>query len=179
MKWIILSAVSLVCWVALYLYIYLGLSKPVHVELKTSPELVLVFKKHLGAYHKVNETIEDVENRFKKEGLQCPQTFGEYPDDPEKISEDRLVSYVGCVFKEPAAALKALAKKNDLQYEVRTPRKAIVATFAGSPAVGPMKVYPKIDALIQDQRLVRSSALMEIYEVQGDHVLTTYLQPVQ
>ncbi len=179
MKWIILSFFSLIFWIGLYLYLHLGFSKPVDIEVTEFPAVTLIYKEHIGAYHKIGPVIESVESILREQGISCSMTFGEYLDDPGEIEEDRLKSYGGCLFFEGSDFIERFKLNESLMTREIEGRKVVQARFKGSPSIGPIKVYPKIDEIIQDQRLVRTAPIMEIYEIQGDSVTTTYVQPVQ
>lgn len=179
MKWIILSFFTFLFWVGLYLFLYLGFSKPVTVEVSQFPPMTLIYKEHIGGYHKINPTIESVEKAMRDRGVHCSATFGEYLDDPNEVDEDRLKSNAGCVFFESSEFIDNLELEDDLKKKRIDERKVVLARFQGSPSIGPMKVYPKINEVIHDQRLVRDGPIVEVYEIQGDQVTTTYLQPVQ
>jgi len=187
LKWIFLSFFTLIVWVGIYLYVYLGFSEMVEVSLSQSPPVALIYVRHLGAYHKINESLTKIEQSLEKKGLQCSKTFGEFLDNPIDVSEDRLTSHVGCLFQvsegspvaEKGGRLETLAKELGFEFESRSSQSVIKASFKGSPSIGPFKVYPKIDEMIQDLRRARSGPLMEIYEIKGDQVLTTYIQPIK
>jgi len=187
LKWIFLSFFTLIVWVGIYLYTYLGFSEKVEVSISQSSPMALIYVRHLGAYHKINESLTKIEQSLEKKGLQCSKTFGEFLDNPDEVNEDRLTSHVGCLFlvseDSPAAEkggrLESLAKELGFEYESRLSQPVIKASFRGSPSIGPFKVYPKIDEMIQDLRRARSGPLMEIYEIKGDKVLTTYFQPIK
>lgn len=179
MKWIVLSLLTFIFWVGLYLYIYLGFSKPVEISFTTSPEMVMIYKEHFGPYHKINSVIVDVEKWLDDQGIQCDSTFGEYLDDPNEVSEDRLKSYGGCLFEKGAEKLSQLERPEEIKFKVTPSKKAIKASFDGSPAIGPFRVYPKINEMVRDQRLVRDGGSVEVYVVQGSQMTTTYYQPVQ
>lgn len=179
MKWIILSFFTLIFWVGLYLYIYLGLAKPVSLEVTMFPPLTMIYQEHIGAYHHIGPVIAEVEKKLQDRGISCATTFGEYLDNPNEVEADRLKSLGGCVFFESADFIKNLKLENELKTKQIEERKVVQARFQGSPSIGPMKVYPKINEVIHDQRLVKNGPLIEIYEIQGDQVTTTYLQPVQ
>lgn len=178
MKWVVLSIFTFIFWVCLYLYFYLGVSKNVEVSEFTSPAQLLVYKDHLGAYHKINNTILEVEAEIKKMGLLCTQTFGLFLDDPKVVDEDRLNSKAGCIYEGPTEAILDRTQGSTLKTQILPERRTVRADFSGSPAIGPMKVYPKIEEFIQIHRLGRSGPMLEIYTIQGESVSTTYLQPV-
>lgn len=183
MKWIVFSLFTLVFWVVLYLYFYLGVSQPVVIDQFQTPEQLLVYKDHLGAYHKINDTIQAVEDKLNDLGFSCTLTFGQYLDDPNKVEEDRLRSQGGCLFEHSTLEVQKrlsdlLHSNQDIKFQLLPSRNAVRAIFKGAPAIGPFKVYPKMDEYIQQHRLARIGAILEIYEVSGSKVTTTYLQPV-
>lgn len=152
-----------------------GFFLPVEIALEDRPALVLVAKKHVGAYHKILSTLQEVEGWAKNSGVDCSETFGEFLDNPQVVEEDRLNSNVGCVVKEPPAQVPA-------GFEVlqRPARPYLVGRFRGSPALGPYKVYNKIESEKQKRRLESDGAPLEIYRLLPDQGLeTTYLFPVK
>ena len=114
--------------------------------------------------------IQEAEAWANSHNLRCPQTFGEYLDDPSLIDEDRLRSHGGCVL---SATLTTVPP--DFQYQIRAERTYVVARFPGSPSIGPYKVYPKVQAFIAEQRLKPAAPVIEIYTISGDQMTTEYL----
>jgi AraC family transcriptional regulator len=164
-----LSAVGFV----IYLYTYLGFSREVQIEVGERGPLYLLYKNHLGAYHQIGPTITAAENWTNANNVLCPQTFGEFLDDPKTMDQDRLRSRAGCVLDR-----KLNDPPGDFVYEERPRQKYIIARFAGSPSIGPFKVYPKVRKYIEDNRLKPSSSpVIEIYTISGANVTTEYLFP--
>ena len=161
---------SLVIVLAVYLYFYLGIYRPVSVTLEPRGPFYLVFKPHLGPYHQILPVIQDVEAWAAEHKLSCQTTFGEFLDDPQSVDEDRLRSRAGCVLKAPLAVPPA-----DFEYQQRPERTYAVGHFDGSPAIGPYKVYPKVQKFLNDQRLKSTSPVIEMYTVSGEDVVTEYL----
>lgn len=157
-------------FLSIYLYSYLGGYKPVEVILSQEQERNVIFKNHRGAYHTINETITTVETWAKAHGLKCTESFGEYLDDPEVTPEGQLHSRGGCVLEmgEIAADLPA-----DFIKETFSPGEFVKASFAGSPAIGPWKVYPKLKEFIQKQMLKASPSSLELYKILGPDAMTT------
>ena len=60
-KTFLLSLVIVGSSLAVYLYFYLGVSKPVDISCEKRGPLNLMFKSHSGAYHEIGETIRAVE----------------------------------------------------------------------------------------------------------------------
>jgi len=166
-------AVSLITLVV-YLYIYLGISKPVDISVSERGPFFLVYKNHSGAYHQIGAAITAVEKWASDNNMRCELTFGEYLDDPAAVDQDRLRSRGGCLFDmKPAANLPA-----DFILEERPRKKYVIGKFEGAPSAGPFKVYPKVQEYIQTQRLKQSGAVIESYLVRGQKVTTEFLFPL-
>ena len=169
-KTLFLALVTLAVLGGSYLYWYLGASKPVEVGLEKRPAMHLLYKQHVGPYHTIVKKNEEVEKWAGEHNLRCPQTFGEYLDDPQAVDEDRLRAHGGCVMPNELSSIPP-----DFQQQIRPERLYAVARFSGSPAIGPFKVYPKLRRFMEDQRLKSSSPVIEIYTVNGSQVSTEYL----
>ena len=159
----------------IYLYIYLGGYK--NVDLKVSQESVFhtLYKDHLGAYHKIVPTIQEVETWAKSNGVDCTRSFGLYIDDPDTVEEIRLRSHGGCLVSEYPKNLPENFKTDDI------PAKSyVIAIFDGAPSIGPMKVYPRAYQFAKEKGLQISGAVMEVYVVHSEKaVTTTYYFPLK
>lgn len=167
---IILGLVAAAALLVAYLFMHLGVSKPVLISLEKRGPYEFLFKNHLGAYHKIVGVIQDVEKWAAERNLSCPQTFGEYLDDPQGVDEDRLRSHGGCILKA-----RLDSPPPDMQTQSRPERLYAVGRFEGSPAIGPLKVYPKIRQFLIEHRLTSASPVIEIYTVNGSGMTTEYL----
>lgn len=154
-----------------YFAFYLGAFKPVAIDMGEFGPLNLVYKNHLGAYHKIVPLIESVEQWVKTQGEACNQSFGEFIDDPKQVEQERLRSHAGCVLKKP------INTPLPPEFEQRTiPLQFFIrAHFGGSPAIGPYKVYLKVQNLMSEKGLVPNGPVFEIYEILPDQkMITTY-----
>ncbi len=106
--------------------------------------------------------------------LSCARTFGEYLDNPEAIDQDRLRSRGGCVLSTAYQG----KLPDGMHYEERPANRYVVGRFTGSPSIGPFKVYPKIFAYLDSQRLKSTGTNLEVYTVNGEEVSTEYLFPI-
>lgn len=157
----------------IHLITYLGIFRPVEIETGIRPATGLLYKDHLGPYHKINAVISEVEAWAKANGVECKLTFGEYFDDPSAIEEVRLRSRGGCL-----TTAKPSQFPNDFKYEDSPETKAVVAKFSGSPAVGPYRVYGKVTDYMSEGRLLSTGPTREVYEVLSDNAMnTTYYFP--
>jgi len=159
-----------------YLYIYLGAGEEVVVEKVEWPQMSMVYKDHRGAYHHINSVIVTVEDWARKNNIPCSRTFGEYLDDPRQVAEERLSSRAGCLLDpgvDPGELPEGFAVKN-------TPSTTYIhATFSGSPAIGPWRVYPKLTEFADKFSLRTATSTLEIYTVLPDGGMKTdYLVPV-
>jgi DNA gyrase inhibitor GyrI len=170
-KTAVLTVLAMVIVLAIYLYSYLGVSKSVTVTLEPRGPLHLVFKTHLGPYHQILPRIQEVEAWAHEHNLNCTVTFGEYLDDPQNMDEDRLRSRGGCVLR----GAPAVPPPPEFQYQVRAERSYAIGHFDGSPAIGPYKVYPKVQKFLGERRLKSTAPVMELYTVNGPEIQTEYL----
>lgn len=154
---------SVILLVIAYFVYYLGVFKPVIMDMGEFGPFHLVYKKHTGAYHKIVPIIESVEQWVKTQpGESCVQSFGEYIDDPKQVEQDRLRSHGGCLLQKPL--LTEILPK---EFEQKTlPKQFFIrAQFDGSPAIGPYKVYLKAQNLMEEKGLVPNGPVYEIYEI--------------
>lgn len=149
----------------------LGVTKSVTVHSENLAEQKIIFLDHIGAYHKMNDTIIKVESDLARRGFTCQKTFGHYVDSPEHQDEDRLRSEGGCLVPSHSIDLKG----TDLKAGVIPAGQYIRAVFEGSPAISPFKVYPKVNEFADENRLRKADDFYEIYEIRGEQVTTIYL----
>ncbi len=178
MKYIIVFVTVAVISFGLFLANYLGAFKGVDISEATQGPFKTVYLEHVGPYHKVNKIIERVEKYMASQGAPCGRTFGEYMDDPQTVEEARLRSKVGCLVETVPANLPEDFKSGEIPQ-----RKYVVAVFTGSPGIGPLKVYPRVNDYMIKQNLKQTGAIIEIYEIHSitekNAMTTTYLFPVQ
>jgi DNA gyrase inhibitor GyrI len=167
-----LTALAFVLVLGGYLYVYLGVSKPVTIQQAQRGPLYLLYKDHMGPYHKIGSVIDAAEAWAHAHGVACPRTFGEFLDDPQAVDEDRLRSHAGCLLDS-----KPAGSTDDFTFEERPAQRYVVGRFEGSPSIGPFKVYPKIRKYIETERLRTSGPNLEVYRVNGEAVETEYLFP--
>jgi AraC family transcriptional regulator len=159
----------------IYLFFYLGAFREVQVQLTESGPYTLIYKDHIGAYHKINAVISEVEKWLQDQGQKCDPSFGEYLDNPKITEEARLRSHGGCVVQKIPRGLPAGFQAREVSR-----RQFVMATFTGSPAIGPMRVYPKIEKLVLERNLRVDGPMLELYHIVEDQGMETrYLQPVR
>lgn len=170
----------------LYLFQYTGAFKTVSVDLDERGPYTIIFKSHVGPYHKIVTTIEEVETWAKGNGLKCRLSFGEYFDDPRVVEEGRLNSRGGCLLdpliKDEATRLESIRKSMPADFQTaEIPKtRAVVALFTGAPGIGPLKVYPKAEDYITENKLTRQGSVIEIYEIfDRKSMQTTYIWPLK
>lgn len=174
MRKLLFFILSSVAVFAATVFFRLGGHKSVELKLEDRGELHLLYKEHFGAYHKINDVLVEVEALAAKNNIPCPQTFGEYLDDPRQIEERRLRSHGGCVLTAATSGLDGLS------YKTIPARQWLVANFDGAPSIGPMKVYPKAEHYMLEHGLKLGGPVIEIYTVKGaQEAKTEYLFPVE
>lgn len=175
MKQILLAILGAAIVYITYVMIHTGAFNPVQLDIIDGPEYHVVYKSHTGAYHEISRTIEEVEKWLASFKVGCRKSFGQFLDDPSVTEEDRLRSHVGCLVKERH-------EDSDLaiHYKVIKPQKYLRALFSGSPAIGPMKVYPKAKEFMTVNELEADGPVMEIYTIHSaDKMTTEYLFPIK
>lgn len=172
MKKLLAIFVVFIISAALGLMWRLGVWRDVVVSVIDQHEQHLVYLDHLGAYHKMNDTILRVESELARNSFNCSLTFGHYLDSPEHQDEDRLRSQGGCLVP---VARTGISAGSELKAGILPSGRYVHAEFDGSPAISPWKVYPKIKALADEKRLRIADDFYEVYEIQGERVKTKYL----
>lgn len=169
----------------LYLFQYTGAFKSVTVTLTDRPSYQVVYKDFTGPYHKIVPVIEEIEKWARTQGLGCRLSFGEYFDDPRVVEEGRLKSRGGCLIdplrEDEKKSWETLKQKLPVDYksDELPATKAVVSIFEGAPSIGPLKVYPKAEEFLIEQKLVRKGSVIEIYEIFDQKSMqTTYIWPV-
>lgn len=170
----IIAVVLVIITVAAWLFYYLGAFKAVDITETERGPLKLIYKDHTGSYHKIVTVIQEVEAWAKDNKVDCTESFGEYLDDATVVEEARLRSRGGCIVKELPATLPEGLKSREIPQ-----RKYVQAIFEGSPGIGPMKVYPKAEAYMNERKLTMEGAVLEIYVIHSEKSMTTtYLFPI-
>jgi AraC family transcriptional regulator len=158
------------------LFYRLGGHKSVSIERIENPQpIALLGHSHIGPYHKINTVITMVESWANQHNLPCLRSFGEYYDDPRTKDEARLRSFGGCVLDGIESL--SLSEKPPEGFEIKTLPigSYVVAKFEGSPSIGPMKVYPKVQKWLDEQGLIMDGSVIEMYTIKGDRdALTEY-----
>ena len=143
-----------------YVYIHLGGYKEAELKSQDLGPYKIIFAHHVGAYHKILESIEPVEKWAIANGVGCDLSFGEYLDDPESIAEERLQSNGGCIVGAEPANLPT-----QFSYREIPRRFYLTAEFDGAPSIGPLKVYPKAYKWIADNHYALGGPVIEIYSI--------------
>ena len=143
-------------------YIFLGAYKSVQLTDSSLPALKVISQSHIGPYHQINIVISKVESWAKNNNLKCNKTFGEYLDNPEFKKEEELRANAGCIIEENEILPAQIP--NDMQIKEYSSMPAVKAIFTGSPALGPIKVYPQAKDILtaQNKALKR---VIEIYQI--------------
>lgn len=158
-----------------FLLVRNGAFLPVELTIEERGPFVVLGKTHVGPYHKIISDLEDVENWAKSAKVNCAETFAEFFDDPNIVEQERMKSEVGCLIERAPDKIPA-----EFKTRIIARRKYIVAKYHGSPALGPYKVYNKIDDEKKANHLESNGSPLEIYKVLSPSELeTTYLFPVK
>jgi len=168
LRYFVLPLLVAIAVFVFYVMNYVGAFKPVIITQKKAGPFHVVYKSHVGPYHKIVPQIEEVEKWAKSQGMDCRLSFGEYLDDPKQTEEVRLRSLGGCIVDRPLDQLP-----ESFEQKTIPEKNYVTAIFEGSPGIGPLKVYPKIFKYIEDQGLIREESVLEIYEIHSPESMTT------
>lgn len=175
MKKLLIPFFAAILTFAVFLYFYLGAHKSVALVPNQTEEFHLLYKEHVGPYHKITSVIQSVEKIAVQNNIPCQKSFGLYMNDPQQTQDhDRLQSLGGCLLKGPLEDYP-----ENVNYRFIGPRTYLKASFEGSPAIGPMIVYPKLEEWFQSARQTPGKPVIEVYEVNGSEMTTTYFMPVE
>jgi DNA gyrase inhibitor GyrI len=176
MRYILLFVAVAIAAFGIFLSTYLGAFKGVDISHAAQGPFTTVYLEHVGPYHKVNKIIEKVEKYMQTQGVVCGRTFGEYIDDPQVVEEARLRSKVGCLVEKVPENMPEDFKSGQIPQG-----NYVIAVFTGSPGIGPLKVYPRVNDYMLNQKMKQSGPVIEIYEIHSitekNAMTTTYLFP--
>ena len=148
-------------------YIYLGGYKEPEFFVDSSPTMYLAYKNILGNYSQTSFIINEVEKELAAQNIECTQSFGLFYDDPNKTVESDLRSKAGCLFlKKPA--IEESSKLHLLKIPAYP--KIVQASFKGSPALGPIKVYEQVKNWLQKDNAFPS---LEVYSFKQNENMAT------
>jgi AraC family transcriptional regulator len=168
-KWIVSSILLGIFGLAAYLVFHLGYFAEVTTGETDLPDRKIIFIPHFGSYHSIVPKIQEIESWALANSVDCRMSFGEYFDNPEQVEQERLKSRGGCIVE------KIPAKKPE-RFETGTLKGGhfFTATYKGSPAIGPFKVYPLVLGLIANSKYkMQGWNVVEVYEVHPDQSVTT------
>ncbi len=178
--------VSIMSGILLLLITHLGVFKSVKFHEASLGNLQFAYLNHIGPYHKIVGTLEEVEDFFLKAKLDCSKSFGRFIDDPKLVDENHLKSQVGCKIEQKISNSDLnFLKANNIKILNLEPQKYIKAEFAGAPSIGPFKVYPKITKWIKKNNKSLSGPIIEVYKRDSlqknkdKKITTSYLFPVK
>jgi effector-binding domain-containing protein len=170
MRHIVSVTFFLIISLLVYLYYHLGAHKSVSLELKEQGPFLMVYKEHIGPYHKIVPLIEEVEKWAKSKGESCTKSFGEYLDDPKIVEQERLRSHAGCIISKNITDLP-----DGYQIQELPKQLFLYGVFDGSPAIGPYKVYMKAAKFMNEKGYIPNGSVTEIYEIlSGNKMVTEY-----
>lgn len=170
MKNIFFGVISVIIIIFAWASINMGVFKPVHIKETKYPEMFLVYKEHVGPYHKILPTLESVEKWAVENKLDCSKSFGQYFDNPDVKEHARLKSHVGCWLPSKTE----LPLPEGFHSKTIPSQEYVVGEFLGSPAIGPFKVYGEAKEYFVAHKWPLAEDVIEIYERYDKDSLKTY-----
>ena len=178
LKWLLGTLLGVLLGILAYFSWHLGAFKPVNLVEKQVGPLQLIYKSHVGPYHKIVSTLDEVEKWAKENHVPCAQTFGEFLDNPNTVEEGRLRANCGCVVSFDAQT-SPLTLPENFSSKIIPMKNYLTVEFEGSPGIGPIRVYPKATDYFAAKNKVISGPVIEVYKVLSETaMITTYLFPM-
>lgn len=179
---VVLFIVGSIVWGILNLGVFKSATFEFSTENQTMQYELLAISKN-GAYHEINDTLVALEKWAEEKKISCNETFGLFYDNPDVVESARLRADVGCVL--PAESLESLKqinlaeekilKKDSLKHLTLTASKILLASFAGSPWLGPYKVYGEAHNKLSQAGTSSQFPVLEIYKTKAAVPHTEYV----
>lgn len=155
-------------------YYYFGGFAKVEPDLVMSPKFTYVYSEYSGPYSGTAEAIADVELYLEEKAIPFAQQIGVYLDSPDSVASENLRSYGGVLVESPVDI-----DAEGYQNGTIEPQECVHAQFFGHPAIGPMKVYPKIAEYMAIRGYEAAGPTVEIYALRGWRMQIDYFMPVR
>lgn len=169
MRFIFFAVISFFIIIFSWATIKLGFFKDVIIVEKSMPAMTMIYKEHIGPYHKMLPTLESVEHWADENKIDCQKSFGHFLDSPDVVEHERLRSHVGCIVDKVPETLP-----HELKAKTLPQTHYFVAEFDGSPALGPIKVYKKAFQFIVENGHTPAEDVIEIYHRLNSNQMKTY-----
>ncbi len=149
------------------------------VERETGP-YTIVYKEHLGAYHKVKPAMDEVYEGLLEMGIETYRGVGLYFDDPQEVPADQLRSEVGSILE-----ITDLDKVDQIEETFKVKKvphqKSVIVEFPIrnmlSYMIAPAKVYREMGVFWQEKGYPGYGYAVEIYDVPNKTI--TYIMPIE
>ena len=132
----------------------------------------IVYVDHKGPYHKIGDKFTLVKSFLDTNKITYSESLGEYYDDPGKTKVEELKSIAGYVV-DMKTKLPKLAEP--YKTKIIAKNSYVTTVFKGSPAVGPIIVYPKAMKFIDESGNKISGPALELYTMEKNKIITKYL----
>ncbi|MBD3279203.1 MAG: hypothetical protein GF390_00645, partial [Candidatus Pacebacteria bacterium] len=142
--------------------------------------MTIIFKEHRGSYYKTKQPMDEIYEGLLEMGVKTTKGVGIYYDDPAQTPVDQLRSDVGSILPEEYS--NKLPKIKD-KFEVKQygRHQAVVVEFPArtmlSYMIAPMRVYPVINEVFQENGYDDFKMGIEIYDVPNKQI--TYIAPIE
>lgn len=152
---------------ASFLY-YMGMFSEIPVERSKKGPYNFAYVEHIGPYSGVGKPMEKLDEKMCAAGFNSRDGIGLYYDDPKTTSSEELKSEVGFIIINEDMG-KIDGAKEEFDFQILPAGDYAVAEFPIrnilSYMLGPMKVYPAIDAFVTEKNLTASGPGIEIYDM--------------
>ena len=175
MKKIILIVIAVIIVAAVSALWLSGAFQSIEVKAQEVGPIRVVYLEHKGPYHKTAEKIFEVEKMLKEKNIPYTAGYGEYMDNPQMVKPEDLRSNGGIVLSPTVSG--NIAINPPFKSKVIEKRTYASAAFSGSPAVGPFKVYPKLNQWMKEKGYSPSGPAIELYRIEKGKMAITFLMP--
>jgi AraC family transcriptional regulator len=173
---IVVVVVAIACAVFLGLCICAGVFDTVTMSAGEMGPYCLVYREHRGPYRGVKYAMFDVYKYLEKRSIVPRTGFAVFYDNPQKVMPADLKSIAGFITDTILAGVAAPYAAGTF---ART--RAVTAVFPlrsfMSQMTGPVKVYPKLQRFLQENKLESAGPVMEIYDIAAKKIV--YIAPVK
>ncbi|MCB0347756.1 MAG: hypothetical protein KDD37_02930 [Bdellovibrionales bacterium] len=166
---IVIGFFAALLFVGISTYVKLGAYKEAQVYYDKMPSYKLIYLDLSGDYSQTSLKLNEVETLLKTVNIPCPHTFGLFLDDPNVVVTQDMKAKVGCIYNDTSKQFEGLPKELQMTI-ISGSNDKLSASFEGSPALGPKKVYVKAQKIKGQESLFPA---LEIYSFNSKKELTT------
>ncbi|KKP36680.1 MAG: hypothetical protein UR27_C0015G0038 [Candidatus Peregrinibacteria bacterium GW2011_GWA2_33_10] len=176
MKKIILGVVVGILVIGFFVAVYHGAFYKVAIAEKVVGPYTIIYKENTGDYAKVGTVYAKMNKEMVDVGISTNQAIGVYYDDPKLVEKEQQRSDLGYIVK--TADVKKMTVLREKGYKTKLIRRPLALPVAEFPyknqlsvMMGIFKVYPKVEAYINENKIETVDAVIEIYDIEAKKIM--------